>query len=131
MSVEFFTDRGFPKQLRSLNGLRHYRRYGDGFDLTPGLNAVANIVQKASPWDLLTGLFVTKPQAEAAAQVAESQIQAQAIASQQASQQKTLRTIALVGAGVVGLVVVANVLKPKPLKPPKSVAGYRRKRKRR
>ena len=104
MSVEFYTDRAFPKELRSLQGLRHYRRYGDG--TSDSLNAVANIVEKSSPWDLLTGLFVTKPAAQAAAQVAESQV----LAEQQAQQQKTLRIVAIAGAALVGVVVFATAL---------------------
>jgi hypothetical protein len=122
MSVQFYTQREFPAQLKSLSGFRHYGDWAS--DL---LNAGANLVQKASPWDLLKGVFVDKPIAQAQAQEAEAQIQAQAVAMQQAEQQSTLRMVLLVGAGLAGALLVVAALKPPAAK---KMSGYHRRNRR-
>jgi hypothetical protein len=84
--------------------------------LTGGAAAIAKAV---SPWDMLTGIFVTKPvrEQETAAQLQEAQIAA-AVAAQQ-TQAKTIRTMIYVGAGLVSVIILAVVLKPKA--PPQQV----------
>lgn len=122
MSVEFFTERSFPRVLRQMGHYnRGYGAYGDDF-----MSEVAQTVKNASPWDFLKGIFVDKPAAEAAARVQEAQLQAQAIEQQQMARQQTLRTVAIVGAGLVGLLVIVVAMKPAS----KKVAGYRRKKRR-
>ncbi len=117
MSVVFTEGRALPKELRG-----DFGRYGDaGSDIAAGLKAV-------SPWDFLTGIFVDKPKAEAAAQVALAQTNAQNLAANDqllAARQKTLRTAALAGAGVLGLLVLVIAMKPH--RAP-AVAGYRKSR---
>lgn len=119
MSVRFYTSRSFPTELQHLGG------YGDtGQDVVGVLHELTTGAANLSPWNFLTGIFVDKPKAEAAAQIAMSQTQAQAIAAQQQQRQETLRTVMMVGAGVVGLLALVIVMKPRS----KPVAGYRRKR---
>jgi threonine dehydrogenase-like Zn-dependent dehydrogenase len=138
MSVHFYTERGFPRELRQLGG---YAAYGEGeaqavsdtvghltggvTDITGQLTGGAVGIAKAvSPWEFLTGIFVDKPKAEAAAQLAQSELAARAVASQQAARQQTMRTVLLVGAGLVGVLVIVVATKPRK----SQVAGYHKKR---
>jgi len=114
MSIMFVEGRGLPKEFRQA-------------DLGDAGSDIANLVQKASPWDFLTGVFVTKPAQQAAEQAAVAQSQAQAAAQMQAQQQNTLRTAMLMGAGVLGLLAVVAVMR----RPAARVAGYHRRSKRR
>lgn len=91
------------------------------------LTGIADIVEKASPWDLLTGLLVTKPAQAEAAQLAAQQLNAQVAEQQLEARSETLKVLMLAGAGLVGVLVLALSLKSKPNK---SVAGYRRRRRR-
>lgn len=95
----------------------HYRAYGDD-----ALTGIANVVQKASPWDFLTGIFVTKPAQAEAAQVELARLQAQAVGQQAAARAQTLKYALLAGAGVVGVLVLVIALKPRRA----AVAGYRK-----
>lgn len=119
MSVRFYTDRSFPSDLK------HLGAYGS--DAGDFMQGAAAFVRAASPWDFLTGVFVDKPRAEAEAQVAQAQAAASAIAAQQAARQQTLRTVMIVGAGLVGVLVLVVATRPRAPK----VAGYRRKKARR
>jgi hypothetical protein len=128
MSVHFFTEREFPSELRQLGG---YGAYGDGeaaavSDIFGHLTSGAvGITEAVSPWGFLTGIFVDKPKAEAAGQVAQAEITARVIAQQQQQRQETLRTVLLVGAGLVAVVVIVSATRPRK---PKPVAGYRKQR---
>jgi hypothetical protein len=74
------------------------------------------------PWDLLTGWLVDKPKAEYAAQAAIAQAQAQAIETAAIAKSKTIKVAMIAGAGVLGLVLIAAIMKP----PHRAaVAGYR------
>lgn len=134
MSVRFYTDRAFPRELRQLGGYGDYA--GSGYDTqstytTEGgeiMSGIAETIKQASPWQLLASIFVDKPRAEAAGQVAQAEIAARAYSEQQAQRQETLRTVLLVGAGLVGVLVIVVATRPKK---PKPVAGYRRKNRRR
>ncbi len=115
MTVRFYTEREFPAELSRMGG------YGDaGTDIVNGLRAV-------SPWDFLTGIFVDKPKAEAAAQLQAQQTAAAAFEAQQAQRQQTLRVVLIAGAGLVGVLALAIALKP----PSRPVAGYRKGKRRR
>ncbi len=122
MSIVFFEGRSPPSELTGrMDG---YGNTGDD---------IANIVEKASPFDFLKGVFVDKPIAQANAQAALAATQAStAIAMQQEAdlqKQATMRTLTMVGAGLAGLMVFALVLRPHPRAAP-AVAGYRRKSRR-
>lgn len=132
MTVYFSTERGVPKMFRD-NDLGRFSggplRLGDGDFGTQA----AQIIQAASPWNLLKGVFVDKPMAQAAAQQAVSQAQAEeaaAYSQDQAriagEQQATLRTGLMIGAGLLGLVAVVSLMR----RPAKAVSGYRSRRKR-
>jgi hypothetical protein len=96
-----------------------YRGYGD--DAASVVNSlvqgVVGVSKAVSPWDMLTGIFVTKPveEQQAAAQVQQAQLAAAAAA--QAQQAKTLRTAMYVGAGLVGVIILAVALKPRAAPP--------------
>lgn len=122
MGVFFTEARAFPKELKSMG---HYRgAFGDN---SADMNAFANVVAQASPWNFLKGMFVDKPAAEAAAQAQIASTQAQLLEVQAEDRSKTLRTVAIVGAGLVGvLVLVIATRKRAP-----QTAGYRRRRRRR
>jgi hypothetical protein len=117
MSALFFEGRTPPAAIRQQFSMG--RHYADaGADIVAGLKAV-------SPWDFLTGVFVTKPaQAEQAA-LQQQEMQAQAVAMQQAQQAKTVRTVMIAGAGLVGVIILAVALRS-----PKHTAvhGYRKRR---
>jgi len=113
MSVFFTEGRGLPKEFTRAD----MGRYGDtGSD-------IANIIEKASPFDFLTGVFVTKPAQERAAQVAIAQSQAEEAAVYQQAKQKTTRTVVMVGAGLLGLLALVMIMRPRPAA---AVAGYRK-----
>lgn len=101
--------------MRRAPRFRTYSAYGD--DASSVITAIgqsaAAIGKAVSPWDMLTGIFVAKPIAEqqTAAQLQEAQIQA-AVAQQQ-NQAKTIRTVIYVGAGLVGVIILAVALKPR------------------
>jgi len=126
MSVSFYEGHGFPGELKNID-MGHYagrRSLGDA-----GWDAVASVFN--APVNLFKGIFVDKPMAEQAAQVAIAQAQGIAAVQIQGQQellaeerQKTFRTALLVGAGVLGLLAVGIILKRRP----RAVAGYRRSR---
>lgn len=127
MSVSFYEGRGFPSGLKNID-MGHYagrRSLGDA-----GWDAVASVFN--APVNLFKGIFVDKPAAEQAAQVAIAQAQGLAAVQIQGQQellaeerQKTFRTALLVGAGVLGLLAIGIILK-RPRKV--AVAGYRKSR---
>ena len=83
-------------------------------------------IRSISPWDMLTGLFVTKPAQEHAAQVEIARTQAQAQAQALTIRGANVRTMVWVGGALVALLAVGIViLKRKPAK----VGGYRSRRK--
>lgn len=137
MSVRFYTDRGFPPELRNLAG------YGDTYAPNAGntsyteernRNAGETIVaglEAVSPWNFLTGVFVDKPKAEAAAAIAAAQMQSQAISEQALARQETLRMATIAGAGLIGALVLIVALKPAKSKTVVKVAGYRKRKHRR
>lgn len=119
MSVMFVEGRGLPASIRK-SDMGHYlgARYGDaGTD-------IANTARNISPWDFLTGIFVTKPAqaAQAQAEIAAAQAQSAAISAQE--RQSTLRTAMLAGAGVLGLLALVAVVR----RPAAHVGGYRKSR---
>lgn len=117
MSVMFVEGRGLPAAIRKAD-MGHY---GDGW------TDLAQAGKNISPWDFLTGVFVTKPAqaAEAQAQIAEAQAQSAAISAQE--RQSTLRTAMLAGAGILGLLALVMVVR----RPAARVGGYKSRRSRR
>lgn len=131
MSALFFEGRTMPAAVKQQFSMgRHYAAYGaDAGDAASSIvnsltTGAVGIAKAVSPWDMLTGLFVTKP-------LGEEQLQAQAQAAQlqAATEQRTtlIRTVAYAGVGLVGIIVLAVALKP----PKPHVSGYRRRRRRR
>ena len=113
MAIVFSESRSFPSELRS-DGLG--RHFGE-----------ANFLDfLMAPLNLAKGLFVDKPQAEAAAQLQAQQLQVQQTQILTEGRRQTLRTVAMVGAGMIGLLAIAIVLKPRSRK----LAGYRKHRRR-
>ena len=139
MGVIFHEGRDLPSEFRRSSG---YEGFGEnsrsdtitatgwqpGGSAADGLNAVANIVKQASPWDMLTGIFVTKPAAERAAQVEITRLQAESQASSQAMKAETTQRLLYIGGGVVALLALVLVM-TKRRRPP-AVAGYRRRSRR-
>ena len=121
MAIVLTEDRGLPKEFK--NDFGHYRGFGDD-----ALTGIANIVQRASPWDLLKGIFVDKPMAQAQAQMEVAQMQAQVAMQQEADRAKMLKYGLIAGAGIAGILVIVLVTKPRPA--PRAVAGYHRRHKR-
>lgn len=119
MSTVFFEGKTLPASLRRMNG------YGDG--AADSLNAVANIVKSASPWDLLTGLFVTKPAQAEEAQLQAQEIQAQAIAQQQANQATMVKWLIVGGVGIAAVFGLVLATKPRKV----AVGHYKRHRRNR
>lgn len=128
MAVAFFEGRKVPTGIRRMS---HYARapaaMGDGN--SDQLNAVANIVSAASPWNLLTGIFVTKPAAEAQAALQAQEINAQQVEAAAEQRSGMIQTMLYVGAGLAGVALLAVLLKA-PSHPP-AVHGYRKRRSRR
>ncbi len=121
MSVIFYEGRKAPASLRHLAGFRGTQTDGQG-DIG---QQVSSIVTAASPWNLLKGIFVDKPQAEAANQAAIAQAQAQEAGIVAQEKADTLRTAMMVGGGVLGVVLLVSLLRrPAPAR----VAGYRKSR---
>jgi hypothetical protein len=130
MTVEFFEGRNFPRELRQMS------QYGDTY--APG-QSVYTETRERNAGDAIADIFrslttgavdffggSTSEAKIAAANAA--QMQAQIYGAQEVERAKTLRTVAIVGAGVVGLLVIIIALKPKPA--PK-MAGHRRNKRRR
>mgnify|MGYP001604634645 CR=1 FL=1 len=120
MGVTFSEGRGLPREFTKGGG---YEGFGD--DMQDGAAKIAHAVL---PWDLLTGLFVTKPQSEQAAQVAIAQAQAEAQGDALAIRGVNTRMMVLVGGGIVGVLAVGLLLMK--LNRPSRVSGYRRKSRR-
>jgi threonine dehydrogenase-like Zn-dependent dehydrogenase len=108
MAIVFTENRSLPRQLRSGLGDTNF------FDV---LNA---------PINFLKGVFVDKPEAQAAAQVAIAQQQAQMTEALAQDRAATMRTVMMAGAGIVALLAVVIALKPRR----KKLAGYRRRHRR-
>lgn len=86
------------------------------------------IISAASPWNFLTNWLATKPEEEAADQVQVAQLQAGTLQQAAVLRQKTIKTVVIAGAALVGVLTITLMLKPKRSAP---VAGYRRRRSRR
>ncbi len=112
MTITFSESRKF--QPRHLNGVGNF---GEESEFVQGLNAI-------SPWNFLKNMFVDKPAAENAAQVAIAQAQAQQNVLEAQARSKTTRTLVMVGAGLAGLMLVGLMAS----RSGGSVAGYRRSR---
>lgn len=112
MGVTFSEGRALPREFTRGSG---YQGMTDG-------EAVASAIRSISPWDMLTGIFVTKPAQEHAAQVAIAQAQQQAQSEALAVRGASTRTMVLVGGGLVALLAIVLVMRRKP----SSVAGYRK-----
>jgi len=121
MSVVFSEARNLPAEF-SGEAMGSY-----GADGTFTEAGAIGILKAASPWDMLTGLFVDKPRAEAAAQAAVAEAQSMALQQQAISRAKTMKTAILAGAGILGVLVLATVMRPAPQR---AVAGYSRKARR-
>ena len=117
MSIYFTEGRGLPKEFTRGGGY-------EGF----GGEAVVDVMKAISPWDMLTGLFVTKPAAERAAQVAIADAQVRAQGQAQAAQSANLKTIMMYGGAAVGALVLVILLTKRRKT---SVAGYRKRPRRR
>ena len=116
MTVVFYEGRRAPVGLRHMNGY--------GGDTFTEAGAVA-FTKAISPWDFLTGVFVTKPAAEAANQAAIAQSQAQEAGIVAQGKAEMIRTAMMVGGGVLGIVVLVSLLRrPAPAR----VGGYRKSR---
>lgn len=132
MAGVFFEGKTVPTDVRrSLNGFGHF---GDDDGHMNTGEAVADIFRSitgvaAGPVNFFTDLFVHKPEADAAAQVAAAGQQAQLLAIQDQDKSQTLRIALIAGAGLVGLLAFVLVLKKRSA--PAKVAGYRRRRRRR
>lgn len=131
MSIVFWEGKKVPASVRSQFG--GFGSYGGVLQFGDAGSDIANIVQKASPWDFLTGVFVSKPIAEAQAQAALAQTQADAAgiyqqqqAQIQAAQQDTIRTAVMVGGGILGVILLVSVLR----RPARAAVGGYRKRSR-
>lgn len=128
MSVFFVEGRNLPSEFRS--DYAGYHGYGDGWtDFTKAFTDVSN-----APFKFAKELFVDKPAAERQAQIDLQQSQAQAAilmgqqtAQSQAERQQTIRTAVKVGAAILGVLALGMVLGRRR----SSVAGYRRRSKRR
>lgn len=118
MATVFFEGKKLPTELRRMNG------YGDNA-VADDLTGVAKVVEAASPWDLLTGLFVTKPAEAAQAQVEAEQVQAEALAQQQATQAAMVKWLVIGGVAIAA--VFGIVLATKPSKQT-ATGRYRRQR---
>lgn len=128
MAAYFFEGKKLPKDFRRMS---HYARAsrGMGDGNSDQLNAVANIVSAASPWNLLTGLFVGKPEMEAQQALEAQQSQIQAATDAAAQRAGVIQTMIFAGAGLAGVALLAIMLKA-PSHPP-AVHGYRKRRSRR
>lgn len=112
--ITFVEGRQLPPEFKKLD-LGHH--YGDA------LTDIGNIVQKASPWDFLKGIFVDKPMAEQQAQIAIQQQQAAVAEQSLLSRQVTTKTLVMAGVGVLGLLALIAIARPRG-----AVAGYRKRR---
>jgi len=121
MGVVYTSDRGIPREFRS--GFQGYRSLGDATFTEAGGAAIMGAI---SPWNFLKGLFVDKPAAEQAAQVAIAQAQANAAANAQFAKSANLKTMLMYGAGAVGILALVLTMSRRR----SSVAGYRRKSRR-
>lgn len=128
MAAYFFEGKKLPKDFRRMS---HYARAprGMGDGTADSLNAVANIVSAASPWNMLTGLFVGKPEMEAQQALEAQQSQIQAATAAAAERSDTIRTMMYAGTALAGVALLAILLKA-PSHPP-AVHGYRKRRSRR
>ncbi len=115
MGVTFSEGRDLPREFTRGGG---YEAYGAEFTEQGAVNFVKSI----SPWDMLTGIFVTKPAQERAAEVAIAQAQGQA----QAVRSQSTRTLVMVGGGIAALLAFGLLLRPRR----SSVGNYRRKSRR-
>ncbi len=114
-----YEGRAFPADFKNgaLGG------YGEGPQFTEQ-GAVA-FVNAISPFEFLKGLFVDKPARDQAAAVELARQQAQVIGTDTLERQKTFRTVATIGAGLAGLMLVGLMLR----RPASArVSGYRRSR---
>lgn len=121
MAVTFSEGRGLPREFSRGGGYE-----GFGADFTE--QGAVNFMKAISPWDLLTGLFVTKPMAEQAAQTAIAQAQADSIASTAYARSQNLKTILMYGGAAVGVLGLVLLLRRRR---PAAVAGYHRRKPRR
>jgi hypothetical protein len=129
MGVVFTESRSLPPELRRMG---HFRRYGD---LTA--NTHVNMNAETAIADVFRSLTTgavdwfggTTSEAKIAAANAAA-AQAQYGASQAYAEEDTKRTLIYVGAGLVGLVVLASIVKAasRPIKIKNKVGGYRRRK---
>lgn len=125
MGVTFAEGRSLPREFSrggGYEGFGRHSRYGDPTFTEAGGVAMMKAI---SPWDLLTGIFVTKPAQERAAQVAIAEAQVQAQGQAQYAKAQNLKTLLMYGGGAIGALVLV-VLLTKRRSP--AVAGYRRSR---
>jgi hypothetical protein len=128
MGVTFSEGRGLPREFSrggGYEGFGRHNRYGDSTFTEAGGVAMMKAI---SPWDLLTGIFVTKPAQERAAQVAIAEAQVQAQGQAQYAKSQNLKTLLMYGGGAIGALVLV-VLLTKRRAP--AVGGHRSRRSRR
>ena len=127
MGVTFSEGRSLPREFTRGGGYEGFHRVwtprlGDATFTEAG---GAALMKAISPWDMLIGIFVTKPAQERAAEVAIAQAQVQAQGQAQFAKSQNLKTMLMYGGGAVGALVLVIMLTKR--RAP-SVGGYRRSR---
>lgn len=121
MSVVFFEGRQLPSQILRMG---HYRGFGENMNTE---TAIANIFQSLTQGavDFFGGSSSAAKQAQAQAAAA----QAQLYQEQMFEEGQTKRTLIYVGAGLVGVVLLAAIVKSgSKVKIKNKVGGYRRRK---
>lgn len=119
MGVMFSENRAFPRELRQMG---HYRGFGENMNTE---TAVADIFRSLTQGavDFFGGSSSAAKQAQAEAAAAQAQLMGQQVYAEA----ETKRTLIYVGAGLVGVLILAVALRS-PVRIKNKVGGYRRKK---
>lgn len=125
MGVTFTEGRGLPSEFSRGSGYEGLHQLGHFGEETSVVGDVAKVFDAVSPWKLLEGIFVTKPAAERAAQVAIAEAQVKAQGQAQYARAQSMKTLLMYGGGAVGALVLVILLTKR--RAP-AVGSYRRSR---